>query len=90
MCCIGERDRIVQWRQEARRLAEGARLGLDLEEPERFPSAGRRGAKAFALERTSVREERWFVFRKYATEVERDQALRQLQNNDRGLYRYRW
>lgn len=82
MCDVGNRDRIYEWRDEARALAVAVRSGrLDFKEERGGPSRrGHRGAKPFGLEKRERLGE-WFVYRRYRTGGARDAAMRTLVRN---------
>jgi len=78
MCCIGERERIYEWRLEARLMLDAVRAGRGSDgEPEErsWPRGGAKGPKVFVVEVRSPGGE-WSEHRRYRTEAGRDAALR--------------
>ena len=83
MCDIGRRDRILQWRQEARAIRAG-----HVEAEERIPSGAKTTSQEFVVEKMDVSRNGisyggWCVYRKYRTAKARDNALEALRKNTR-------
>lgn len=95
MCDIGNRDRIYDWRREARVLQDAVRAGRTLHEvlePVRIWPGGKAGVKSYAVERRARHKDTygaWYVYRRYRTEADRDNAVRSLNQNAWGGYRVR-
>lgn len=82
MCDIGQRDRIIHWRQEARAVREGRF------EVERIPSSAKATPKVFLVEKQDVSRDGtpcggWWVYRKYRTAKGRDSAISALRKGTR-------
>ncbi len=100
MCKIGNRDRIIHWRQEARELRVASRLGRWEERAESPHRPGRKpGTKDFTIERRWVTSSgvpgAWARMpRRYRIERDRDNALEALRKNtwrhDSGQVRYEY
>jgi len=87
MCGIGVRDRIIEWRQEARRLREDALTGRwEEDRPATVRSvATNKSPRVFVLEKQDLAKDGtgygWFAYRKYRTKAGLDMAAKQLARN---------
>jgi len=98
MCNIGDRERIYEWRLEARLLADAVRAGRDeLGEPvlREWPAA-KEGPKPYTIEKRDLNRAGepvgdWEVTqRRYRTEADRDNALHGLRANVTKYDRRTW
>jgi hypothetical protein len=83
MCDVGDRDRIYEWRQEARELRVAVLTGRLVEDelppPREWPK-GKEGPHLFMVEKRDLDRlgqprGNWYVYRQYRKERDRDNAL---------------